>query len=253
MKRIEENRTKEFYNEYWPENVPDYTKTKQHIYSLLPGGNFNFVLDAGCGTGVTSLALSERAEKVYACDISYNSIITAKNFGENLNIKNIEFINGSILSLPFKSNSFDLILCWGVIHHTIEPDRAFKELVYSLRKEGCLIVAVYQKTSLTFLHEMIRKWCLRIKREWVKESFIKFIVFLVRILEKLGKRTNVRDDNVKIASQVEDWFFVPVKHFFTLKQLEDIFKNNNLTFEVLCEQTGRLKSSSNVIVRGFKK
>ncbi len=164
----------------------------------------------------------------------------------------MDFVNGSLLILPFKNNSFDLILCWGIFHHTVDPYNALKELIRVLKKDGYLILAVYQKTNLSFLHEMVRKVCLRIKWEIIRKVFIKSMAVFVAFLEFLGMKNNLRSDNVKIESQVEDWFFVPIKHFFSIEELKEMFYKQNLTFEVLCMQAGRLKSSSNVIVRGKK-
>jgi len=249
----EESNTKKFYDTYWPRNIPDYKRTKEHIVSLLPEGDFSLSLDAGCGTGVCSLALSSKVQEVISCDLSFESLTTASFLKQRLNRNNITLINGSLLTLPFKNSTFDLVLSWGVIHHTINPQKAFTELIRVLKKDGCLIVAVYLKTKVTFIHEFFRKICLKIKSQIFKKVFVKSIALVVKILELLGKKTNVRNDNIRVESQVEDWFFVPVKHFFSTQELKDIFERNNLNFEILCKQTGRLKSSSNIILRGIKR
>jgi len=248
-----ETKIEGFYNNYWPENIPDYKKTEEHIFGLLPFSQGAFIsLDAGCGSGVCSLALSQKTKKVFSCDLSWYSLKTAAQFSKKLNRENIEFINADLLNMPFEDNSFDLILSWGAVHHTVNPEKALQELIGLLKTQGYLIVAVYLKTKLTFIHELVRKMCLKINSRFLKKAFIRSVALLVTILEYFGKRNNIRDDNLRIESQVEDWFFVPVKHFFSEQELREIFLHNNLTFEVLCRQTGRLKSSSNIIVRGKK-
>ncbi|MEW6102884.1 MAG: class I SAM-dependent methyltransferase [bacterium] len=243
--------TKSFYDEYWPKNIPDYSKTKEHVFSLLPQRDFKLALDAGCGTGVCSLALSEKAEKVMGVDISGECINTAKELANKLNRNNIEFKKASLLELPFKDETFDLVFSWGVIHHTVNPIKALDELVRILQKDGVLILAVYLKTNFTFFHEAIRKICLRLSPP-LKNAFIKFVTSFVKIAEKFGKTTKVRDDTW-IEAQVEDWFFVPEKHFFKIEEMKVLFEKRGLSFELLCPQTGRFKSSSNFIVRGVKK
>lgn len=244
--------TKGFYDSYWPANLPDFQKTREHVFSLLPSGkNFQLALDGGCGTGVCSLALAERTKKVVAVDISTGSLNTAASLAKQLKKENIEFRQASLLELPFDDETFDLVFSWGVIHHTVDPIKALDELVRVLKKDGVLILAVYLKTGLTFFHEAIRRLCLD-SPAFMKKPFIKAVGLFVRVGERLGKDTNVRADNPLISSQIEDWFFVPEKHFFTVEEMQRLFNKRGLTFELLCAQTGRFKSSSNFIVRGMK-
>ena len=99
------------------------------------------------------------------------------------------------------------------------------------------------------MHEAIRHTCLRLPKP-ARRAVIRTFTVLTRLGERLGHTTNVRDDNPLIASQVEDWYFVPEKHFFTIEEMRRLFQVRGLTYEVVYEQTGRFKSSSNFVVRG---
>ncbi|HYB74032.1 MAG TPA: hypothetical protein VED18_11730 [Candidatus Sulfotelmatobacter sp.] len=61
-----ELRNGDFYDGYWPANVPDFRRTREHILGLFPERSFGRALDAGCGTGVCSLALAGRARVLCA-------------------------------------------------------------------------------------------------------------------------------------------------------------------------------------------
>jgi 2-polyprenyl-6-hydroxyphenyl methylase / 3-demethylubiquinone-9 3-methyltransferase len=244
--------TKAFYDSYWPANVPDYTRTREHVRQIVPPGHYKRALDGGCGTGVCSLALAEMSDEVVAFDLSSGSLATAQRLAQTVGAKNIQFKQGSLLDIPVPSNNFDLVFSWGVIHHTVNPVRALDELVRVLQPGGTLVLAVYLKTPLTFVHEAIRFVCLRIPRS-KRKPIIRAFTRLTRLGEKLGHNTNVRDDNPLIESQVEDWYFVPEKHFFTIEEMRRLFKERGLTYEVVCEQTGRFKSSSNFIIRGIRR
>ena len=241
--------TQSFYDTYWPQNVPDYTKTREHVFSIVPQGRYKKALDGGCGTGVCSLALAEIADEVVGFDLSSGSLNTARKLAQKVGVSNLTFKQGSLLDIPFPNNSFDLVFSWGVIHHTTDPLRALDELVRILQPGGTLVLAVYLKTSLTFVHEGIRRVCLGIPRR-MRKPILNGFARLVRLGERLGHTTNVRDDNPLIQSQVEDWYFVPEKHFFSIDEMRTHFEQRGLSFEVVCEQTGRFRSSSNFIVRG---
>ena len=61
---------------------------------------------------------------------------------------------------------------------------------------------------------------------------------------------NVRDDNTSVEAQAEDWFFAPVKHFFSIDEMRQMYTELGMSFEVVVERTGRFQSSSDFIVRG---
>lgn len=244
-----EANTRAFYDGYWPENVPDYRKTREHVMSIVPAGRYRRALDGGCGTGVCSLALAESADSVVGVDLSLNTLRAADRLRRGVGISNVSFCQGSILRLPFSSGRFDLVFSWGVIHHTVNPIQALDELVRVLRPGGTLVLAVYLKTRLTPLHETVRHLCLRLPRP-MKRPVVNGFAHLVRLGERMGHINNVRDDNPMIESQIEDWFFVPEKHFFTIQQVRDLFTRRDLTCEVVYQQTGRFRSSSNFVVSG---
>ncbi len=243
--------TQAFYDEYWPRNVPDYQKTREHVLSVIPDMRAAWALDAGCGTGVCSLALAERANGVVAIDISAKSLEVASRLAEKLGRENIDFGQADLLSLPFADGSFDLIYSWGAIDHTVDPIRALDEIVRVLKPEGVLVLAVYLKTRLTPLHELSRTICLRLPGLF-RPILIKSAAVLVRAIERFKKLNNVRDDNPLVESQVEDWFFAPEKRFFSIEEMKGLFEERGLRFELLCERTGRFKSSSDFIARGVK-
>lgn len=252
MDMTREKNTGSFYDGYWPKNVPDYRKTREHVLEIVPNKRYERAFDGGCGTGVNSLALSEMADNVVAFDLSPGSLKTAEGLAKKLDIKNIKFQQGSLLDIPYEDSSFDLVYSWGVIHHTTDPVGAFHELVRILKPGGDLVLAVYLKTRVTFIHEAVRKTCLMMP-ETVKKIFIRTVAFGVGLIERVKKLNVVRDDNPFIESKIEDWFFVPEKHYFTIDEMKRLYEDNGLTFDLICAKTGRFKSTSNFIVRGAKR
>ena len=238
--------TQRFYDTYWPRNVPDPARAAEHVRRIIPAGPFRRALDAGCGTGVCCPALAERSRQVIGLDLSFGSLRTAASlFG-------VRACHASVLELPLPSSSFDLVFCWGVIHHTSDPIRALDELVRVLEPGGTLVVAVYLRTWLTPVHELARWACLRLPRAW-RPVVVRGVASLVRARAHLAPLPTARDDNPLIESQVEDWFCVPEKHFFSIDQMARLFTERSLSFELLDAHTGRFRSSSNFVARGRRR
>ena len=59
--------------------------------------------------------------------------------------KKLTVKTGSVLKLPFKNNSFDFVLCQGVMHHTTNPVKAVKECYRVLRKGGCIFSNMWKR------------------------------------------------------------------------------------------------------------
>lgn len=50
--------------------------------------------------------------------------------------------------LPFPDNSFDLVYSWGVLHHTPDTARAFREVRRVLRPGGAVRIMIYHRHSI---------------------------------------------------------------------------------------------------------
>lgn len=106
------------------------------------------VLVAGGGTGDGLIFLAEQlrdtgAEIVYL-DVSAASLDISRKRAKNRGLKNISWINNSLLSLPeLGLGEFDYINCSGVLHHLQDPAAGLSSLAASLKDHGALCVMVY--------------------------------------------------------------------------------------------------------------
>lgn len=95
------------------------------------------ILDAGCGEGFTmdKLSKSRVGKKIEGVEYSKGAIKLGKK-----NFPNLIFKKGSIYKLPYKDNSFDLVICTEVLEHLEEPVRVLKEILRVSKKY--LIISV---------------------------------------------------------------------------------------------------------------
>ena len=111
----------------------------------------SLVLDAGCGTGLVSMAFQEAglaAKRSIALDLSIKSIEVARDEfqKQKKRIENIDPVQGNILQLPFADETFDLLLICGVLEYT-PLDEGLREAARVLKK-GAPLVLLPVKPSL---------------------------------------------------------------------------------------------------------
>lgn len=94
-------------------------------------------LEAGCGSGQSSLWINKYDRKFIALDISKNALEEAKK-----NKKFDEFILGDISNLPFSDNSLDGVWNLGVMEHFREDKLSdvLNECYRVLKKDGYFII-----------------------------------------------------------------------------------------------------------------
>lgn len=112
-------------------------KVEPHLLKFMEPDRWarRWVLDVGCGIGTTSIALEEAGAAVIGVDLSSQSLDIARKRATALGLKTA-FREGNIEKLREYVNPFpfSMVLAWGVIHHTPDPQKALK----TLRKYGDL-------------------------------------------------------------------------------------------------------------------
>lgn len=110
------------------------------------------ILDAGCGTGQLSIFLSMTSRRVLGIDFSLGSLRKANDFKLRFELKNVDFARMDIFNLALRDESFDYVFCNGVLHHTADAYRGFQCLCRVVKKDGYLIVGLYNKYGRLLLN-----------------------------------------------------------------------------------------------------
>ncbi len=244
-----------FYDVVWTEYIPEYEASAKHweIFFSREEVQGKSVLDAGCGTGIFSIIFANNgAEHVTGIDISEGSLQTAQDLKEKFDLENVQLQKQDMLALPFPDESFDIVWAWGTVHHTTDPLEAITELIRVLKPSGSILLAVYKKTKLTFIHEIIRKTLLRTpKKTW--KALAKILSFFLSPVIFLFKKREKSRQGEKLEELIIDWYFVPIRHYYKPEEISAFLEERGCEIEHYLPASGRFDSTSNFIMKARKK
>lgn len=252
---MKKENVKEFYNVVWTEYIPEFEASKEHLEMFFTKEEIKSrdILDCGCGTGIfTNIFAFLEAGKVTGLDISPGSLETGRKIQEKMGSKNIEFVEGDMLSIPYKDRHFDIVWAWGSAHHTEDPMRALDEIDRVLKNGGKLLLALYKKTRLTWIHEIIRKTLVKTPRSWwvpLSKVMAFFLWPAVKVREIFRKKARKGE---KLEELILDWYFVPIRFYFTPVEIRTWLEQRGYTIEKFLPGSGRFESASNFIYKAVK-
>jgi 2-polyprenyl-3-methyl-5-hydroxy-6-metoxy-1,4-benzoquinol methylase len=97
------------------------------------------VLDIGCGDGSISLPLLARCNHLTLLDLSTKMLDLASKRIPLARVNDVDLINGSFIGTTLSPQSFDLILCVGVMAHVDSPATVIAEIA-RLAKPGATVI-----------------------------------------------------------------------------------------------------------------
>ena len=98
------------------------------------------VLDVGCGPGRFLELMAHAGAEAWGADLSLAVESARKNLGH---MPNCRVVQADLFHPPFQEGEFDFIYSFGVLHHTPDPEAAFRNLVRYLKPGGRIAVWVY--------------------------------------------------------------------------------------------------------------
>lgn len=131
----------------------------------------SLILDAGCGSCRHSIRIAGRGFKVLGVDFSEAALRSAReSVHANLMDDRIHLQRASLLSLPLRPETLDVVLCWGVLMHIPELERALDELERVIRSGGYLIISEVNMRSLQAITLRFLKRMLRLERAELRQT-----------------------------------------------------------------------------------
>ena len=226
---INDEKTKKVTEFYDEKPFPNY-KDDDNKHTLLEKGDKNFlanqfkkfigykknVLEVGCGTGQLSnyFAIGTN-NNIIGLDPTKASLNLAKEFADNNKISNIKFVNADIFDDVLSDNFFHFIWTNGVLHHTKDPYGAFKILIKSLKKEGYVLVGLYNK--LGRFRTIFRRYI--------------FKIFGRKMIEKIDPTLrNLKLDENERTAWIRDQYIHPLESLHTIDEVLKWFKSHDIEF-----------------------
>ncbi len=109
------------------------------------------VLEVGCGTGqLTNFLGTVWGRTVFGTDICLNSLRLANGFRSRYQIENCAFLQMNLFRPVFKPDTFSLVICNGVLHHTGDPFGGFQSIARLVKRGGYIIVGLYNTYGRIF-------------------------------------------------------------------------------------------------------
>lgn len=171
------------------------------------------VLELGCGTGQLSLFLGRANRQIFAVDISEGSLVIGENFRKDHDINNVFFMKMDVFDLKFNKNEFDFTISNGVLHHTKDARKAFKELVEVTKPGGLIVIGLYHKYGRFFTK--------------VKQKIAKVLGSKIFLLDKLSLKIKSKE---KRNAWVTDQFLNPHETLHLPSEVINWFKADGVEF-----------------------
>jgi ubiquinone/menaquinone biosynthesis C-methylase UbiE len=204
----------------------------EYAFHLLGDVSGKTVLEYGCGGGVYTVVLADRAAKVIAFDISPELLALTKKRVEANQCEGVELLLGSAHSLPFPDESIDVIFGMAVLHH-LDLEVAARELRRVLRKGGRAIFKEPLRNSKLYawLRQFLPKRanCSRFERPFTDEEikgFAQPYTYRGRTFQlPLSRIAHVlrSDSAMRVSAYVDTYLlrmFPPLNHYAAVRVFE---------------------------------
>lgn len=101
------------------------------------------VLDVGCGPGWLTVQYARAGARTFAIDLTDTAVGLARKHLQHYGLT-ADVRQGSAETIPFPDATFDLVFSSGVLHHTPDTLRSFRECFRVLKPGGVAKITLYR-------------------------------------------------------------------------------------------------------------
>ena len=140
-----------------------------HRYCVAATLVENETLDLACGSGYGAQILARRCRHVMAIDRSTSAVHYARRHFSRCNL---DHLVGGAEALPFRSGTFDTVVCFEIIEHVREYEQLLAEARRVLSKAGLLLVSTPNRLQYSEAMDYCNPFH---TQEWLREEFIDLL------------------------------------------------------------------------------
>ena len=163
-----------------------------NLLSLVGKG----ILEIATGEGALSRHLTGKGAEVSAADFSYTGLSEAQK-RSNYRELQARYVQADLQSLPFRDDSFDLVISCETLEHLECPERGIRELVRIARNNAELYLTIpnyFNLMGLALIYRKLRGKDVRLFGQPIDHPFLFFRVvhllnkFRVEVLKTEARR-----------------------------------------------------------------
>lgn len=191
------------------------------------------VLEVGAGAGRFTELLVKGGGLIHSIDLSVAVEVNKENIGE---AANYQIAQASVYDIPYPDNSFDYVVCLGVIQHTPDPEKTIQCLWSKVKPGGTLVIDHYKwrigyYSTLTPIYRAILKEMKPARSKKIVDSLVNFFFPLhwklqnATILNWLLHRVSPLIVYIKLFPEQDRNFHYEWSKLDTYDQLTDYYKH----------------------------
>jgi len=123
---------------------------------LLVQRGASTVLDVGCGTGRTGLAIAASGPGLIGVDMSRGMLRRAREKAIRLGLDDVLWVQADAECLPLQAGAIDGVVCQGVLHHLPDIGSALAEMERVVDPEGAILLAEPSQPG-SRIHALVRR------------------------------------------------------------------------------------------------
>lgn len=233
------------------------------------------ILEAGSGAGrFSKVILEETSANLYSFDSS--NAVDANKLNNNLYFnKNFFLTQSDIENIPYPDNSFDKVICFGVLQHTNNFFNSLNYLISKLKPGGEIVIDFYpingfwtKISAKYFLRPILKRLPSRLLMQLIELSINVFInIYFILLKLKLHILTrflpicdikNALPNNLA-QDKLREWVILDTFDMFSAKydnpqkisKVKKYLENSNI--KVTFSGFIKIKNMKSAVVRGIKK
>jgi ubiquinone/menaquinone biosynthesis C-methylase UbiE len=202
------------------EQEEDYREYRHALYQKVDLASRRKILDVGCGTGVITADIASLTEgEITGIDISSENLKYARDTVADCAVT---LINADVMALPFKDNTFDLVVFSVVLIYVKDQQKALTEMARVTSKDGIVLATMEPDYAGTFFYPENEIYSILLKKYEEKDVDIHTGRKLRSFFSKAGLKTEIgmyTGDIEKFNNSTAEQLNQFLTHFWYIEKL----------------------------------